>query len=474
MLEKNHSRHRKLAFYSSFWVTFFTSLSFLGFFARDYLMVKVYGLGYELDAFYLVNMLPTFMVTIFCIPFGQSVVPKLKISKNLDDNSFPILIRNYSFFIFLLCLFLCLFTYIISDFAFLGLHYFGWTDLISNPKKMQLAVLPLLLLSGLVVLCNSILAVNEQYIYPIIAQLAVPIIAIAFLFIFSNAIGVYAVIFGMIIGQILNFFLVNNRLKQNNFFIFPFTSQSSFSKNLFFQKDYIHLISIAFFSASILLVNTYIASSLGGGAVAIFILGTKFSLFLIGVLTAVFTSVLLPYLSNLSLYKDKDILNKETFYLLLASTFIFIPFCLLIFINADFISEIIFKYIVIESSSILGIASVIKYSVIQMPFWVFSAIIFKHANAIQRVGIIFLVSMVMLSLNIFLSLFLIKVMNVGGLSLATTISSAIAASLILINYGYKKYLKLFQCLIVFGIWFIFGIIIIGLNFYKLMMLIEKL
>jgi len=474
MLEKNHKHHRNRAIYSSFWVVFFTTLGFFGFFLRDYLMAKVYGFGSQLDAFYLVTMIPMFMVTIFCVPFGQAIVPELKRTRNLDNNRFSKIVRYFAFFAFLVCLFLCFLTYVLSDFVFSGLRYIGWVESDVNVKFMQIAVLPILLLSGLVILCNAILSVNERYIYPSVAQLIVPIFAISFLLLFGNSYGVYAVILGVVLGQLANFIVVNYGLKQGGVVLLPLETQSIISKNSFFWREYSHLVAIAIFSASLIPINTFIASSLGGGAVSVFNLGAKFSLFVIGVLTTLFTTVLLPYLAKLSTYQNKDILNQETFYLLLSSTFIFIPFSLLIFIYADFISKFIFSQIAVETATVLGISSVIKYSVIQLPFWVFSAIIFRHANAINRVGIVLLSTVIMLVLNILFGLNLIKFMNVGGLSLATTISSAIAAILMLIYYVFKKHLKFFEGVVVLIVWFVFGIILIRLNFDGFLMLLEKL
>jgi putative peptidoglycan lipid II flippase len=474
MLQKNHKYHRNKAIYSSFWIVLFTIFGFLGFFLRDYLMAKVYGFGSQLDTFYLVTMIPMFMVTIFCVPFGQAIVPKLKKTRDMDIFRFSKMVRYFAFFAFFFCLFLCLLTYLLSDFAFFGLHYLGWIKLDVNIKFMQITVLPILLLSGLVILCNAILSANERYIYPSIAQLIVPIFAICFLLIFGKSYGVYAVILGMFLGQFANFIVVNYGLKLDGVELLPLETKSNISKNSFFWRGYSHLVAIAIFSVSLMPINTFIASSLGSGAISVFNLGNKFSLFVIGVLTTLFATVLLPYLTRLSTYQNKNILNKETFYLLFFSTFIFIPFSLLGFIYANFISKLIFNQIANESATVLGIASVIKYSVIQLPFWVFNAIIFKHANAINKVGIVLLSTIIMLVLNIILSLSLIKFMNVGGLSLATTISCAIASIIMLINYVFKKYLKLFEGVVFLIIWFVFGIILIRLNFNAFLILLERL
>ena len=99
MPEKLHKIIRKNAINSSFIVLFFSGISFFGFFLRDYLMAKIYGLGYELDMFYFATIIPMFMVTVFCIPFGQSVMPMLKKIQTLNINQFYQKVRNLAFLI---------------------------------------------------------------------------------------------------------------------------------------------------------------------------------------------------------------------------------------------------------------------------------------------------------------------------------------------------------------------------------------
>jgi putative peptidoglycan lipid II flippase len=278
----------------------------------------------------------------------------------------------------------------------------------------------------------------------------------------------------MILGQLVNLVAVNNALKHEGVSLQPLKARKVIFSDQFPLENYSHLVLIAIFSTILIPINSLIASSLGHGAVSIFNLGMKFSLFMMGIFSSLFTIILLPYLSKLSNYKSRNLLKKETFYILFYSSLFFITFCLLIFIYAQSISGLVFNYIVFENATILGLASVIKYSVIQLPFWVFNAIIFRHANAINKVSIILFSSIAGLILNVIFSISLIKFMNVGGLALSITLSSAFSSALILIYYGFKKYLDFLQVLSICALWFIFCATLIGMNFDALLMLLDKL
>lgn len=455
---------RKKIFTSSVWVIFFTSLTFLGFFTRDYLMAKVLGFGARLDSFYLAMMLPMFFVSVFCIPLGHAVVPKLEKIRKLDPLRFYKSVKYFCFIAIIGCLTLCLFAYFFSGNLFLLLHYIGWIKQDGISNMMLLMVLPILLLSGLVILGNSLLLINGHYIFPSVAQLIVPVFAIGFLLTFRPDYGVNSVIVGMVLGQIANFILINRLLIKGGIHLFPLNFKSSISDKKHFWRGYAHLVVIAIFTSVAILINTVLASSLGGGAVSIYNLGSKVSLFAIGVLTSIFTSVLLPYFSRLATYYDRNLLNQETSYLIVFGSILSIPFSLLIFLYSEPVSAFIFSKVSSENSTILGIASVLKYSIIQLPFWITNSIVLRHANAINKIQVISLIAVVAFLINLFLGLFLIELMNIGGLALASTISVAVSAGLMLIYYVHKKVINLFDAIFISFSWINFTLIVVAVKF----------
>ncbi len=449
---------------SSLWVIFFTTFTFLGFFIRDYLMAKVIGFGVSLDSFYMVMMLPMFFVSVFCIPLGHAVIPKLEKIRKLNQLNFYKLVRYFSFIAILISFILCLFTYFFSLNIFSLLHYVGWIKEGNISNLMLLMVLPILLLSSLVILANSLLLVNGHYIFPSLAQLIVPIFAVIFLVTFAHQYGVHAVIMGMVLGQISNFILVNRLLIKEDIQLFPLEFKSAIADKKDFWRGYLDLVVIAAFTNIAILVNTLLAASLGGGAVTIYNLGSKVSLFVTGIITSVFSSLVLPYFSRLAVHSNRDLLNQETAYLVTFASIFSIPFSLIIFLNAESISAFFFSLVSNEKSNLLGIASVMKYSIIQLPFWVANTIFLRHANSINNIQLIALIAVVAFIINLFLGFYLIEFMNVGGLALSSTISVAISSGLILLNYLYKKVISLFDATLIILAWINFSVVVIATKF----------
>ena len=171
----------------------------------------------------------------------------------------------------------------------------------------------------------------------------------------------------------------------------------------------------------------------------------------------------MPYFSKVLTFKGGINLHNETFFLLIFTTILLIPFSILIFNYSEDLTFLIFHQIIKEKSSLLGISSVIKYSVIQLPFWVYNAIILKHGSVINKVNIIALVSIIISALNLIFALFLIKFMNVGGLSLSIAASNGIGSFLLLLYYLKNKYISFSSAALLLSIWSFFIGLIILLN-----------
>ena len=447
---------------SSITVAMLTAVLFFGFFVRDFMMASLYGFGSKLDQFYLVTMLPMFMINIFCIPFGQALIPRLKKMILLGNEKFSAQVGFFSLLAISFCIFLCLLNFFLSNIIISLINNNGWINKDDDIILMQLSILPIIFFSGLIVLCNAILSIKKHYIYQNFVQLVVPIFSILFLTLLGKVISIFAVILGMVFGQFINFLLVYFALKKDNISIFHFNYNLKHLSN--FWSGYLHLIVIAIFAASLLLINTFISTTLGEGAAAIYNLGTKFSMFIIGILTAIFSNILLPYLSEISVIQNNYQLRKKIYILVLCSAIVFIPFSLIVFQTSEWLAYLIFSSIVFDNSIILGISSVIKYSSISLPFWAFNAIILKHANAINQFKIVTISSILLLFLNTFFSFNLIKFMNVGGLAFSTSLSTGIASAFMLIYYVKNKHFKLIEGLFLSLTWLFFAIILFALNF----------
>lgn len=453
-------KRRNDAFISAFCVVFFVALSHLGFFLRDYLMIYKFGFTRELDAFNLALLLPMFFVGIFSIPFGQASISFLHKISNSNLDIVKQTINSLFTSIFVIMFFLSLVLYIFSD----VLYYFLSSTLTINPKfssnlANKISII-LLFLSGPLILSNSISSLNNRLVFPSIAQLIVPFSSISFLFLFGGAYHVLSVIFGMIFGQFLNLCIVYYfNSKEDLIFDRILVRNDILLKNKFWGS-YASLISISVFSSIIILVNTLYASSLGPGSLSIYSLASKLTLAIITLLTSVFNMVLLPYFSGIANNFHKDFMDREISLFLFLGTLISIPISIFLFIFSDLFVFYLFDNIGESKVNLQQISGVMKYSFLQLPFWVFNMTILRHANAIRRIKFVVIISCLSFVVNAILSFNLIKYMSLSGLSLSVSVSVGISSLLMLIFYTCHNTLKVKNALTIALAWIFFMLLIV--------------
>jgi putative peptidoglycan lipid II flippase len=270
----------------------------------------------------------------------------------------------------------------------------------------------------------------------------------------------------MIVGQLANLAILKYSLTGYRIHIFNFNFSLHPSKKFFLK--YGQLILIAIFSSSFVPLNTYIASSLGAGAISIFNLGIKFSLFLIAIMSVIFTTILLPYLSKISFSKNKSIFHRETFHTIFLSSAFFVPFALFVSLNSDLFTSFIFRHIITDEKNLLQISDVIRFSIIQLPFWIFNAIIYRHANIINKLFVIIVSNFLILLLNFYFAIHLIKHFKIGGVALSMTLSLAAASVFLLLYYVKKKYMSISEASIILVFWLIFYLIFTKIIFIPLL------
>jgi len=181
-------------------VMLLTFLGFLGFFIRDILMARSFGIGGELDDFFIAMLITNVCSKCSLHAFRQCTVTFLHDIKKNHRQLFQKFISHFSFVssAYLFCYVVILF---IHPYVLNGLYLAGLTKDLTNITNLVFMALPILFLSGYVIIANSVHTVNEHYVLPNAAQLVVPTIAILFLGLFGKEYGVTAVILGMLIGQ---------------------------------------------------------------------------------------------------------------------------------------------------------------------------------------------------------------------------------------------------------------------------------
>ena len=461
----NPRSERKQALGSIVYVMSLTLIGFVGFFLRDILMAHQFGLGSELDSFFVALMVIMTIVTIFCLPLGTSFIPLfLSESKNKSTLCMQGLISGISGIIAVGLLLICSFLFLTAPY-FLPLIIQGDNgEMVSRVHELIVYSLPLLFFSGSVVLGNAVLNAEGKVLTTSSAQIIVPVLTILTIIVLSNNYGVEIVILGMITGQLLNLLIVQARLQSIGYSLKPTFRGWKELPLIRLGTQYSPLVISALFISITLLVSTFLAMSLPEGAVSIFNLGNKVVLLITGLISVAITTVILPYFSSLIARDDLGTARRELSIFLSLITFIAAPISVVFFTFSEEIIGLIFALGDIEENGITKIARVMQYAVIQIPFFACNIFLLKFAIATRHVKAILWSALISLIVNIVASLFLMDVMGVAGIALAGTLSiilSTVLLAMSLVKYGH---ISLFDMAILLLNWLLFLTLAISINF----------
>lgn len=447
---------RKAALKNSLFVIVLTFLCFFGFFIRDILMAREFGLAQSLDNFYIALIIPMFIVTVLLIPAGNAFIPLyLDFKQRVTFTGCFDLIRSFALWISIVSLIICLILFSFGPSILSKLISIkSDVDIVELNTLYHLALV-LLLFGGLVILGNSVLNAESRALLSTGAQLIVPVTSIVALLLFGQQFGVYSVMYGMLLGQVLNLVIVHFSLKYHLLSLIPSFNKLDKNEASIFVKLYIPQMVSVLFTGLALPLASILAVSLPSGAVSVFNLGSKVVIFITGIITAVMSVIILPYFSNLVVKNHIVELRRELSFFLLLSTFISVPISFLMYVYAESIAQILFTGGRFDSNSTAQVVRVMQYSIVQLPFFVCNALLLKFALASKHLVSILVVSIWGLLVTLGSSLLLTDYMGVAGIAFAVSISTFSSTVILTLFFVRYRHIVYFDALILFLSWLLF-------------------
>lgn len=246
-------------------------------------------------------------------------------------------------------------------------------------------MMPILVLSGLVVLGNALLNALGRYAVPAGAQAVVPLFAIGALLAFGRSHGAVVAVLGMFAGQVANLLIVTKLLAREGISL-PLTPVRAFPDGRTFLGQYLPLVAAALFTNLWVPVSTAMVSALPEGSVAAFGLGTKAVLFITGTIGSGIATVILPYFSRI-LARDRMVdVSRELSFFLTAAAAIAIPAGIVLYLASEPVVRLVFEGGRLRPDEAREVARVMAYGILQLPFFTVNAVLLRYLIAARRSG----------------------------------------------------------------------------------------
>lgn len=441
-----------------------TFLGFLGFFVRDVLMANTFGLGTVLDDFFVALMIPMFVVAVLSVPLGTAFIPVYLAARERLVSSAAAMVSDISFRTTLALLAICLILGLTMPFLLPSLRHQSSAVDETQIYLLSYLALPILLLSGALILGNAVLNAHGRVVLTSAAQLVVPVVAIVALFLFGEAFGVAAVMAGMIVGQVINLVIVQACVKGFDASLLPRFGAVDRSDFPLLWTQYLPLMVSALFVSLAAPVATLLSISLPDGSVSALNLGTKVVLFMTGLVGAAISSVMLPYFSSLMAKNQLVSARRELSFFMLASTFVAVPISAGLFFWSEPIVRLMFERGGFHSDATAVVTRVMQYAVVQLPFFVSNSLLLKFATATKHVIAISVAAIMGLGVNIAASMVLMKHMGVAGIALGSSLSVLVSTIQLVAVLVVHRHVTVMDAIIMFLNWLLFVTLLISLHF----------
>ncbi|OQW92592.1 MAG: murein biosynthesis integral membrane protein MurJ [Thiotrichaceae bacterium IS1] len=387
-----------------------------------------FGRGDELDAFLMAFLLPSFGINVIAGSFNAALIPTYIQTRekkgNLVAQQLLSSVMIWSVVMLVaVSLVLAFIIHIILPFLASGF----------SPQKIALTqtlffmLLPVLVISGITTIWTSVLNAREQFAVGAFVPIIVPLVTTGFLVIFGNAWGVFSLVYGTLVGFILQCVPLALALKKQNIGLhlrwYGMTPELQKVIN-----QYLPMVAGAFLMSSTALVDQAMAAMLDSGSVAALNYGNKIVSLVVGLGAMAIGTSVLPHFSRMVTEEDwQNIHHTLRTYtrLILLTT---IPFTILLFFTSEFIVRLFFERGAFNYADTQLVGQVQAFYVLQLPFYILGMLLVRLISSLRKNRILFWGALINFPVNVVLNLFFIQLLGVAGIALSTSIVYLLSCS----------------------------------------------
>lgn len=402
-------------------VGIFTILAQIGGFAKELTVAAWFGTGDALDAFLIALLVPTFAVNVLAGSLSASFLPTfIQVYKKQGIAGAQKILSNVISWFIVFCLILSVLLIVLAPFYLPGLCSGFSPEKLNLSKIILYLLVPIILLKGLSNICAGVLNALENFSLPAAYQIFGPLSAILFIITVGTSLGIYALVFGTVLGFVLETFFVGAALTRQNFSLRPRISH--FDPNMrIIIGQFLPVVAGTLIMGSTEIVDKGMAAALTSGSVASLNYGNKIIAAVLALATTAIGTAVLPYFARMVAEKDwKNIRSTIKFYL--GIIFLLgIPAALLIYGLSDDIVQIIFQRGSFTAGDTAVVSSVQSLFAFQIPFYVASIVVVRLISSLRANHILMLGAILSLVSNIGLNIIFIHYLGLKGISLSTSI-----------------------------------------------------
>jgi putative peptidoglycan lipid II flippase len=423
-------------------------LTLLAFLFRDLILVHSHGLGADFGGFFSALMVPMFFHAFLSAPLADAMTSRfLSLNEAQRRPMVRALLGHATLILTAVGLALIVYARPLVAFVMSGAD----AATVDAAAMMLRWCTPFVVCSAWTVIGGAVLNLNGRALHVALGQLSTPVIAILVILFYQETQGVFAAIFGMLAGVGVNTAVVAVSARNLGFSLIP-----SFAVNLpavwSVFGNLLPLSTAALFAGASVPMNYAFAGSISVEALSTWALGSK--LVQVVATTAGFAmgAVVLPHLGKLVAGRLSAQLSTDSYFLMVAGSWIAATFCLAVQLLADAAVATLLSSKTVTLHQAATLATVLRIGALQLPFVVISAFVIKLAAVSGVSWRAMFATAIGLGTNVVGDLLLAPSLGVIGIASAATAGACVCAVTMVLLTRCRANLSAAQLLTLLATW----------------------
>ncbi len=429
--------------------------SLVGFLIRDLVLVGTQGLDAQLGAFFAAAMVPMFFFAFLSAPMADALTGPFL---GADQATRRRMIRaslGWSALVFLL----------------IGAALYVWAEpvmavvlsgadasTLRESARMLRWSIPFLACSGWTVIGAAVLNAGRRSRVVAVAQLCVPIVAVAAFLVLGDSLGVMAVVYGMLAGMAINTAIVSLAAARAGYPLLPSLEVGDLPLRDVLGR-YAALGAAALFAAGTVPLNFAFAGMLGADAVPAWAFASKLVQVFTTTVGFAIGAVVLPHLGSLVAARSRAQLRDDTVFLLVIGAWVSALCALAVDALAEPVAVALLAGDRISAAQASQLAEILRIGALQLPFVVSGAVLAKVAAVAGGSWRATMAAAVGFAVNLGANLMLVPILGVEGVAFASTAGAGMASVTMLLLARRRADLAFRDVVLVCGLWA--GVAILG-------------
>lgn len=422
-------------------------------FGRELVLSYFYGAGEISDIFLLSMTLPVTIFGFIAVGVTSGYIPIYQKAKTEAGQDTALKFTNNVINLLVITCLIIIIVYFVIPEQLLGVFASGFDnstlDLARNFTNISIWAT---VLTAIITVLSGFLQINDQIKVTALVSVPLNIGVIGTIAIAAFINNAYVLPIGFLLSSLLQVVFLWYNSYRNGFkysFLFDYSDK--------YLKSFLSSLTMLVFSGSLQQVNVLIdrtlATTVTVGGLSIFEYGNKINDFAMGVTIVPISTAIFPVMTTV---KDDLVELKKTLEEgIRLSSLIIIPVSVVLILFSDVIVTILYYRGEFKMDDVLLTAKIIKYYGVGLVAFSLREMFLKCFYAVGNVKSPLINSTIGMLCNIILNFVLLRIMGLGGLALATSISAVI--SVILLYRSLKVSLKnicikttILRCLVLFA------------------------